>query len=77
MLFIAIPVLIVVGILIYRILRKRYIRNYNEMFEEQYPRRRIQRLVDRLDVVVKYDTKDIQLFEKSCKDIEKYETYQK
>lgn len=70
-------VLVITGYVAYRKVRKRYIRNYNEMFEEKYPRRKIQRLADRLDVVARYDTKDIQLFEKSCKDIEKYESYQK
>ena len=70
-------VLSIAGTIAYRKLRKRYIRNYNEMFEEKYPRRKIQRLADRLDVVARYDMKDIQLFEKSCKNIEKYESYQK
>lgn len=66
-----------VGYVAYRKVRKRYIRNYNEMFEEKYPRRRIQRLADRLDVVARYDMRDIQLFENSCKNIDKYESYRK
>lgn len=70
-------VLSIAGTIVYRKLRKRYIRNYNEMFEEKYPRRRIQRLADRLDVVARYDMKDIQLFEDSYKRIDKYESYQK
>ena len=74
---IGLTVLVIAGYVTYRKVRKRYIRNYNEMFEEKYPRRKIQRLADRLDVVARYDMKDIQLFEKSCKNIEKYESYQK
>lgn len=70
-------VLSIAGTIVYRKLRKRYIRNYNEMFEEKYPRSKIQRLADRLDVIARYDMKDIQLFEKACKNIEKYESYQK
>lgn len=70
-------VLSIVGTIAYRKLRKRYIRNYNEMFEEKYPRRRIQRLADKLDVVVKYDTKNILFFEDSYKKIDKYEQWSK
>ena len=70
-------VLLIVGYVTYRKLRKRYIRNYNEMFEEKYPRRRIQRLADRLDVVVRYNMHDIQLFEDSYKSIDRYESYRK
>lgn len=74
---IGLTVLVIVGYVAYRKVRKLYIRIYNEMFEEKYPRRKIQRLADRLDVVARYDIKDIQLFEKSYKNIEKYESYQK
>ena len=70
-------VLAVVGYVAYRKVRKRYIRNYNEMFEEKYPRRRIQRLVDRFDVVARYNMHDIQLFEDSYKTIDRYESYRK
>ena len=70
-------VLLIVGYVTYRKLRKRYIRNYNEMFEEKYPRRRIQRLADRLDVVARYNMHDIQLFEDSYKTIDRYESYRK
>lgn len=70
-------VLSIVCTIAYRKLRKRYIRNYNEMIEEKYPRRRIQRLADRLDVVVKYDLKDIQRFEDSCMRIDKHEPWSK
>jgi hypothetical protein len=74
---IGLAVLVIAGYVAYRKVRKLYIRIYNEMFEEKYPRRKIQRLADRLDVVARYDIKDIQLFGKSYKNIEKYESYQK
>ena len=70
-------VLVVVGYVTYRKLRKRYIRNYNEMFEEKYPRHRIQHLADRLDVVARYNMRDIQLFEDSYKIFDKYKSYRK
>jgi hypothetical protein len=70
-------VLSIVCTIAYRKLRKRYICNYNEMFEEKYPRRRIQRLADRLDVVARYDLKDIQRFEDSCERIDKHEHWSK
>jgi len=65
------------GTIVYRKLRKRYIRNYNDMIEEKYPRRRIQRLADRFDVVTRYDTKNIQKFEDLYKVIDKYEPWSK
>ena len=70
-------VLVVVGYVAYRKVRKRYIRNYNKMFEEKYPRCRIQRLADRLDVVARYNMHDIQLFEDSYKIIDRYKSYRK
>lgn len=70
-------VLSIVCTIAYRKLRKRYIRNYNEMFEEKYPRRRIQHLADRLDVVARYDLKDIKLFEDSYKRLDRHEPWSK
>lgn len=70
---ISIPVLIVVGILIYRILRKRYIRKYNAMFEGYYPRRKLQRLAERCDMVVKHSTKDVEEYEKMVRKINRLE----
>lgn len=75
--FISIPVLIIVGILIYRILRKKYIRNYNAMFEGFYPRRKIQRLAERLDMLTKHSTKDVTEYEKFVKKIEVLENENK
>lgn len=77
MLFISILVLIAIGILIYRILRKRYIRKYNAMFEGYYPRRKIQRLAERLDMLVKHSTKDVAEYEKFVKKIDSLEVQNK
>lgn len=75
--FISIPVLIIVGILIYRILRKKYIRNYNEMFSEFYPRRKIQRLAERFDMLIKHSTKDVAVYEQFVRKIEVLENENK
>lgn len=75
--FISIFILIIVGILIYRILRKKYIRNYNEMFSGFYPRRKIQRLAERCDMIVKYSTKDLKEYETFVKKIEVLENENK
>lgn len=75
--FISIPVLIIVGILIYRILRKKYIRNYNEMFSGFYPRRKIQRLAERFDMLIKHPTKDVTVYEKFVRKIEVLENENK
>lgn len=75
--FISIPVLIIVGILIYRILRKKYIRNYNAMFEGFYPRQKIQRLAERLDMLIKYPTKDVTDYEKFVRKIDVLENENK
>jgi len=75
--FISIFILIIVGILIYRILRKKYIRNYNEMFSGFYPRRKIQRLAERFDMLIKYPTKDLKEYETFVKKIEVLENENK
>lgn len=75
--FISIPVLIIVGILIYRILRKKYIRNYNAMFSGFYPRRKIQRLAERFDMLIKHPTKDVADYEKFVRKIEVLENENK
>lgn len=70
-------VLVTVGYVAYRKARKWYIRNYNAMFEGFYPRRKIQRLAERCDMLVHHSSKELADYEKYVRKIEVLENENK
>ena len=70
-------IFVVAGYITYRKVRRWYIRNYNAMFEGFYPRRKIQRLAERCDMIVKHSTKDLADYEKHVRKIEVLENENK
>lgn len=70
-------VLVIAGYVAYRKARKWYIRNYNAMFEEFYPRRKIQRLAERCDMLVNHSSQDLTEYDKYVRKIEVLENENK